>query len=287
MEPFSQSDAHFRRLIEDAQDIIYNCDLRGRFTYVNPTAVRLMKYEAAELIGRRYLSLIHPDHQARAKQWYLRQFEAGTPNSYFEFPAVTRDGEMLWVGQHVQLIYEGERLAGFQAIARDISERKHAEARLHRSEARYRSLFERSNYGMYRSNEDGRLLDVNAALVTMLGYDSAPEVMALNAADLYRDPAVRAELLEEIRRSGAVSDREVLWTRRDGRNLTVRLSARPEASEPLARAEFEVTVEDVTERRRIEEQLRLAQKMEAVGQLQQPAHHHPRLHGAPLASHRQ
>jgi two-component system, cell cycle sensor histidine kinase and response regulator CckA len=267
MEPFSQSDAHFRRLIEDAQDLIYRCDEKGRFSYVNPTAVRLMKYEAAELIGRRYLTLIRDDYQARAKEWYLRQFREGTANSYFEFPAVTKDGETLWVGQHVQLLYDGDQLAGFQAIARDISERKAAEDRLQRSEARYRSLFERAKYGMYRSTADGRLLDVNPALATMLGYDSTSEVMAQNAVELYRDPSVRAELLEEIRRSGMLSDKELIWIRKDGKSLTVRLSARPVQNDEGAPAEFEVTVEDVTERRRIEEQLRLAQKMEAVGQL--------------------
>jgi PAS domain S-box-containing protein len=140
--------------------------------------------------------------------------------------------------------------------------------RLQRSEARLRSLIEGAAYGIYRVTADGRFLEVNPALVDMLGYGSASEVLQLEQTTaLYKDPAVRARLIEECTRSGRIDGVEVQWRRRDGSPLTVRLSGRAVADDSGRVSEFEVIVEDVTERRRLEDQLRQAQKMDAVGQL--------------------
>src|SRR5262245_23374358 len=82
------NEERLRNLFETAPDIIYNCNAQGRFTYVNPTAMRLMKYEKHELIDRHFLTLIRPDYQAAAGEFYAKQITERTPNSYFEFPAV-------------------------------------------------------------------------------------------------------------------------------------------------------------------------------------------------------
>src|SRR5580765_3826080 len=95
------SEERLRHLFETAPDIIYYCNPQGRFTYVNPTATRLMKYQEDELIGRHFLTLIRPDYQPAANEFYARQMVQRTPNSYFEFPAVAKDGTTIWVGQHV------------------------------------------------------------------------------------------------------------------------------------------------------------------------------------------
>jgi two-component system cell cycle sensor histidine kinase/response regulator CckA len=259
---------HFRRLVDGAQDIIYTCDRFGYFTYANPMAVRLMKYDAGELAGRHFLTLIHLDYRVQAEELYRRQILERTADTYFEFPALAKDGTRVWVGQHVQLIDDGTRVTGFQAIARDITRQKDAEERLRRSEARYVSLILNARHGIFRSSlVDGRFLDVNPAFVAMLGYDSAETVLSLKVSALYHNPAERNRILQEIHRSGRLDGLEVEWTRRDGTIATVRLSGRTEADLNGALAEFVVICEDVTEQRRLEEQLRQMQKIEAVGQL--------------------
>jgi two-component system cell cycle sensor histidine kinase/response regulator CckA len=169
----------------------------------------------------------------------------------------------------VQLIHDAdEKIVGVQAIARDITRQKEAEERLRRSEARYRSLIQGAAYGIYRTNDRGRLLQVNPALVAMLGYDSADELLAVGeTTTLFQHPAIRDRLIEECRRSGQVDGVEVTWKRKDGARLAVRLSARAIWSEPDSADEFQVMAEDVSERQRLEDQLRQAQKIEAVGQL--------------------
>src|SRR5947199_92840 len=79
-----------RYFVENARDIIYYCDTKGHFTYVNPTAARIMKYEAGELIGRHFMTLIRRDFRADAGDLYSRQLIERTPNTYFEFVAVTK-----------------------------------------------------------------------------------------------------------------------------------------------------------------------------------------------------
>jgi PAS domain S-box-containing protein len=124
------SEARLRHVVEHAQDLIYYCDTTGRFTYVNPAAARVMKYEERELLGRHFLTLIRADYQKAAAELYERQFAEGIPNTYFEFAALTKTGEIVWIGQHVQLVHEGDAAVGVHAIARDITRQKRAEEQL-------------------------------------------------------------------------------------------------------------------------------------------------------------
>jgi PAS domain S-box-containing protein len=151
---------------------------------------------------------------------------------------------------------------------RDDTARSRAREALEQSEANYRSLIDGAAYGIYRTRADGTFLDVNPALVAMLGYEKAKDVLALgNAIGVYRDPAEQAALMEQYRHSGRIAGVEVDWKRRDGTLLTVRLSGRAVFDWQGTLDGFEVIAEDVTDRRRLEGQLRQAQKMEAVGQL--------------------
>ncbi len=267
-DAFPAGEERFRRLVEGAPDLIYTCDSTGQFTYVNPTAVRTMRYEEGELVGRHFLTLIRPDYRDHVGEAYARQLLERTPNTYLEFPAVTKTGVTIWVGQHVQLVCDGEKVVGVHAIARDITRQKKAEELLRDSEARYRSLIHGAAYGIYRTNEQGRIFEVNPALVAILGYDSADDLLAVGDMTLiYDDPAIRRRLIEQCLESGQVDGVEALWKRKDGTRLTVRLSVRTFRNEPDNATEFQVIAEDVSERQRLESQLREAQKIEAVGQL--------------------
>jgi PAS domain S-box-containing protein len=146
--------------------------------------------------------------------------------------------------------------------------RKQQEEALRASEARHRSLVESAVYGMYRSSLDGKFLDVNPALVKMLGYASAEELMAVDMArDIYLDSEQRAAVINAYRESGCLESCELRWKRKDGRSITVRLSGNVFKNEHGETLGFEMIAEDVSERRALEEQLRQSQKMEAVGRL--------------------
>jgi len=156
-------------------------------------------------------------------------------------------------------------------VARQLAsavEIKRNEQALRRSEARYRSLVQSSVYGIYRSSLEGRFLDVNPALITMLGYESAEQVLLLDPErDVFAQPEEHARLIEEFRRTGRLDGLEVKWKRRGNGAITVRISGRAVSSADEPADVLEAIAEDVTDRRALEDQFRQAQKMEAVGRL--------------------
>ena len=151
-----------------------------------------------------------------------------------------------------------------QQLASAIDHKRHEEALRH-SEARYRSLVQSAVYGIYRASVDGKFLDVNPALIHMLGYDGVEEVLKLDPRrEVFAEPAAHERLMQEFQSTGHLDSAEVRWKRRDGRIITVRLSGRSvDDSDPS----LEIIAEDVTDRRVLEDQFRQAQKMEAVGRL--------------------
>lgn len=146
-------------------------------------------------------------------------------------------------------------------------ERRRAEEALARSELTYRSLVEDSPFGIFQTAPDGRLLAVNPALVTILGYDAAAELLERNLVrDVYLDSEDRVRRIEDVTRRGSFSA-ESVWRRKDGKTVTVRQTGRAVRDAQGRVESFNVIVEDITERKELEAQFRQAQKMEAVGRL--------------------
>jgi diguanylate cyclase (GGDEF)-like protein/PAS domain S-box-containing protein len=136
-------------------------------------------------------------------------------------------------------------------------DRDRAENGLRHSEARYRALAGNLNYGICRCSLDGKFLDVNAAMVKMLGYASKEELLAVNlAGDLIQDPAKRARLLGQPDQQASVDPIEIEWKRKDGASLKVRVSGQEVMGERGERMSYEVITEDVTKQRQLEDHLR-------------------------------
>jgi two-component system cell cycle sensor histidine kinase/response regulator CckA len=147
-------------------------------------------------------------------------------------------------------------------------EHKRYEEALRRSEARSRSLILSAAFGICRCTHGGRFLDVNPALITMLGHESMENLLRLNARkDVFVNPQELDRLAEDYRRTGSLNGVEVQWKRKDGRVIIVRISGCAASSCDEPEEVLELIAEDITDRRQLEEQLRQAQKMDAVGRL--------------------
>jgi PAS domain S-box-containing protein len=143
------------------------------------------------------------------------------------------------------------------AIVRDITERKRAEAALAESEDRYRTLFDDSLTGIYRTTPDGRILLANPALVRMLGYDSFAQLAKRNLeADGSGPDYRRDEFKRQLERDGRIVGLEVGWQTRDGRTLFVRENARAVRGPGGVVLYYEGTVEDISDRKAAEQALR-------------------------------
>jgi len=135
-----------------------------------------------------------------------------------------------------------------------------AEGALRESQRQYREIFELASVGIFRSTPEGRILLANPALAKMLGYDSPDDLRELDLArDIYLRPEDRAAL---IARYGGSSDPwsvEVEWRKRDGTPLWVQISAHAVPNDAGRALYFEAFVQDVTERHRSVDALRLSE----------------------------
>jgi diguanylate cyclase (GGDEF)-like protein/PAS domain S-box-containing protein len=137
------------------------------------------------------------------------------------------------------------------------SEQDRIEKALRHSEAHYRALVENPTYGICRFDVDGRFLEVNEAMVTMLGYDSKEDLKTANLIrDIIRDPIERAQLFEPYRKTGHIDLMEAEWKRKDGTAMKVRLSGRQVGSEEGTPLGCEIIAVDVTAQRSSEDLLR-------------------------------
>src|SRR5271169_4786786 len=138
---------------------------------------------------------------------------------------------------------------------------------LRRSELNFRSLVTNAPYGICRCDSTGKILDANPAFLALLGRTSVGELIGQHIFGLYADNDQWFGLADFLRSSEPFKGLAADWKRKDGTTTVVRVSGRSVANGGDGDLVFELFAEDVTERRQLEQQLRQAQKMEAVGRL--------------------
>jgi PAS domain S-box-containing protein len=136
------------------------------------------------------------------------------------------------------------------------------------SEERYRQIFESTLDGLYRSTLDGKLVTVNPALASMLGYNEPSELVGTNLIqDFFVDASVSAHLLKELEERGRVLDVECEMRRRSGETVPARISIRAVTDEADHELYYLGIIRDVTEQKRLSEQLIISKQLAVVGEL--------------------
>jgi PAS domain S-box-containing protein len=255
-------------IVESSDDAIVGKSLDGKIVSWNAGAERIYGYSASEVLARPISVLIPPEQRDELPE-ILERLKRDERIQHYETVRVRKDGERINVSVSISPVKDAEgKVIGASAIARDVTERKHVEAQLRKSEAQFRSLVHDAPYGIFRVTLDGQLLHVNPALVMMLGYDSEEELMGRNMEkDIYRDPQSRQRLIREHAHKDDFRGVEAEWRRKDGKVITVKMTGHPVLQKDNSVAYFEVFAEDITERRTLERQLFQSQKMEAIGRL--------------------
>ena len=255
-------------IIESSDDAIIAITLNGIVTDWNPGAERMLGYLRGEMIGQPISRIIPPDRLGEPNR-SLQRLIAGEQVDRHETVRIRKDGRHLHVSMTISPLRDMRgKIIGDSAIFRDISERKMIEDALRRSEAGFRSLVHNAPYGILRTKPDGRIVQANPAMVRMLGYASEGELLGLNMArDVYRRPEERAEATAWTGKQDSVHGVELEWRRKDGSMFAVRCDTHVVMDTEGYLEFLETFVEDVTERREMELQLRQGQKMEAIGRL--------------------
>jgi PAS domain S-box-containing protein len=249
--------------------ILLALDLEGRITLINRKGCSTLGWEERELLGRDWIDACLP---ARTQDVLRRSFDkllAGDL-AYVENPVLTKSGEERMIGWRNSLLRDDAgRVIGTLSSGEDITERKRAEQDLLKSEARARTLVESNIIGIATGDLKGKLIDANGAFLGLVGFTRENLLSGEMRWDTLTPPEYHASdqrAVEQLRTTGVASPWEKQFFRKDGSRISVLIgvTTRVAADGDIECVSF---VLDISERKQLEQQLRQAQKMEAVGRL--------------------
>jgi len=258
----------FHLINENVADMIAVVDMKGNRLYNSPSYHRLLGYTLEELKSSSSFDQIHPDDRDRVREAAAEARLTGVGRP-LQYRMRHKNGTWRVLESTASVIRSpsGEP-EGLVIVNRDITERTEAAESLRLSEASFRSMIEDAPYGICRADTSGKVLRANPALQKILGY---PKLEELLCASFDKDILGKAEdfqrLKELLDTADEFKDVEMELKRKDGTPITVRCTGRKVRQENQSLGCFDVFAEDVTERRVLERQLRMAGKMEAVGRL--------------------
>jgi PAS domain S-box-containing protein len=284
----ARSAQHLAAIIESSEDAIISKDTNGIVQTWNRSAERLFGYTEDEIVGKSILTLI-PSARHHEEDVILRKIRRGERIEHFETVRQGKDGRLIDISLTVSPIKDTNgNVIGASKIARDITEKKRAEVLLEqqaqrlsamnqelerRVEERTADLRNIQTFYMHSSEchailsrrPDGEFQydEINPATLTLYGMTRA-QVIGRTTNELF--PPDRATELNTYLEACLRAGTPFSFTRKQGKSVLDAV-ATPIPAEPGRSARVAVTARDISERQSLEEQLRQAQKMEAVGQL--------------------
>jgi PAS domain S-box-containing protein len=243
-----RSQRSFKELIDSFDDIACAVSLDGTFRTVNRRLTDLARLQYAEIVGHKFDEFC----ESPARQ----EIEAGIgrflqKRRWSGIVPVKLKGSarVLYFDCVLNAIIKGDEVVGASVLARDVTEERE-------KERRFTELFETLQEGVYFCTPDGKLLDGNPTLVTMLGYPSKTELLSVDPKALNFDPDQSPVLGRGADDRGGVRTREITLRRRDGSAAICLDTSRAVWDEAGTIIRYQGTLTDVTEQRKMEEQLR-------------------------------
>jgi PAS domain S-box-containing protein len=238
------------------------------FVELNQEICKLLGYDRGELCGMKWFEITHPDDRALDPE-HFESLVKGEKEAYsIEKRLVRKDGSLLYGSISVKAVrHEDGSLENAIVVLQDVTTRAMAEQALRSSEERYRDLIENAHDIIYTHDLDGNYTSMNAAVEYITGF-TPEEAMGKNIRDIIV-PDELPRVTEMIRRKlqgERVTNYELEIRAKDGRTVTVEVNTRIvyRDGEPVA---IQGIARDITGRKRLEEQLLQAQKLESVGRL--------------------
>jgi two-component system cell cycle sensor histidine kinase/response regulator CckA len=262
--------SHLAAIVQASEDAIISKTLDGHVLTWNAAAERVYGYTAAEARGQSMTFLLPPDRPYEEAE-ILERIGRGERVEHFETVRVRKGGERIHVSITISPIRGRDgTVIGASHIARDVTERKRAEAMLRESEEKLRAYLESASQGVLTVGTGGTIELVNAKVEEMFGYKRAELIgkpLELLVPERHRAIHVhhRADYFGNPRSRPMGPSLDLAGLRKDGTEFPVEIALSFVASKdgPLAIA----FINDITERRRVEQQLRHTQKLESMGVL--------------------
>lgn len=248
----------YKHIVEAATDIIYTADYRGNFTFINDVVTKITGYKGEELIGKHFTDTISPEWREEVRNFYARQFRKKIISTYLEFPIITRSGEQRWLGQTVRISFDEFRptlIRGFQAIARDITDKK-----LYEEELEKLSLVASETINaVLICDPHGRIDWVNTGFSRITGYTLA-EVKGRLPGDVLAGDRTDRSLISLVRETSAAAEgfrKEFLVYHKEGYEIWIDVANSPIVDEHGTVLKQIEIFTDITEKKRYEMQLNM------------------------------
>jgi PAS domain S-box-containing protein len=199
--------------------------LDGKFAFLNPEFLRISGYEEQELLGASSLGIVHPEDREMVRKNSIRMLKRENMNPY-EHRVITKEGEIRWIIETVTSItYEGSKAA--LGYFMDNTQNVLTKEALLLSEDKFKKVFRSSpDWFVISTLEDGFYVDVNEAFLRTTGY-TRHEVIGKSSRELgiWAQPDKRSQMVETLRKTGAVRNMEVEFRMKSGEIRNVLWSA--------------------------------------------------------------
>jgi PAS domain S-box-containing protein len=246
-ELIARSQRSFKELIDSFDDVAFATSLEGKIKTVNRRVTELLGIPYSEVVGHRLEEFLDEPKREDTNRGLARFLEkrrwSGTVRVQMRANERT-----LYFDCALNAIVKGDEVVGVSALARDVTEERE-------KERRFTELFETLQEGVYFSTPEGKLLDGNAALVEVLGYENKEELLSLDPRALNSDPNQNPVLGRAADDQGSVRTREIMLRRKNGA-LGVFLDTSRAVWDAGKIVRYQGTLVDVTERRKMEKALR-------------------------------
>ncbi len=272
-----ESEERYRTLFDGVPVGLYRTTPAGQIVDANPALAQMLGVPDRETLREVTTSSFYVNPADRQRWQKLMEREGVVRD--FEVQARRSDGAVIWITDTARAVRDEQgQVLYYEGSTEDISERKQAEeelrkyrehleelveertAELRDSEKRYRTLFDGVPIGLYRTTPAGQTLDFNRAAVQMFGFPSREAALASSPGDSYADPRDRPRWQTLMEREGLVRDFEYQVRTHDGGDIWVSDSARAVKDEQGHVLYYEGSLEDITERKRAEEELQRAKE---------------------------
>jgi PAS domain S-box-containing protein len=246
-EMIARSQRNFKELIDSIDDAACAVSLDGTLRTVNKRVSELVSLPYTAIVGQKFFEFVEEPTRASVEAGLVRFLEkrhwAGTVRVRFK-----NNARPLYFDCVLNAIVKSDEVVGVSVLGRDVTEQ-------HEKELRFTELFETLQEGAYFSTPEGRLLDANPALVSILGYATKSEILALDPLQLNFDPAESPVLGRAADDRGGVRAREISLRKKDGSAAVFMESSRAVWDEAGKLIRYQGTLVDVTERRKLERQV--------------------------------
>jgi PAS domain S-box-containing protein len=257
-----ESEERYRALFDRSRDLVYITDFEGRFLDANEAALNRLGYMREEIRSLNFASLLSEDQLPLALKILPEIRETGIQKDLTEFRLRCKDGTYIYVETQGSSVLSNGAPVAIQAIARDITERRHAEEELKKSEEKYRSILENIEEGYYEVDLTGNFTFVNDSMCRIYGY-LKEELLGLNYQRYFDKGTVEKmfRIFNEIYKTGKPStEYSYELIRKDGVKRYIEASASLIKDATDRPTGFRGIVRDVTEHMEMEEAIRQSEE---------------------------